>query len=95
MHSKEKLGPVYTKLFHYASKGNQTCVLKEETGGGGFSAQAVSSPYQDNTICSLFLFQPFPLLCIMDGIVRNSFLMLYSTKEETLRSSPVLNLGDF
>lgn len=85
LHSKEKLGSLYTKLFYCASKDNQTCVLKEETGGRGFSPRAVSSPNQASTICSLFHFQPLPLLCIMDGIVRNSFLM-YNTKEETVSS---------
>lgn len=85
LHSKKKLGSLYTKLFYCASKDNQTCILKEETGGRGFSPRAVSSPNQASTICSLFHFQPLPLLCIMDGIVRNSFLM-YNTKEETVSS---------
>lgn len=82
LHSKEKLGSLYTKLFYCASKDNQTCVL-QETGGRGFSPQAVSSPNQASTIFSLFHSQSLPLLCIMDDIVRDSFLM-YSTKEETV-----------
>lgn len=89
LHSKEQLCLVYTKLFCWASKANQTFFwfcFKKETSGRGFSAQAISNPYQAGTVCGLW-HQPLPLLCmasIMDGGARTSFLMLYSTTEDTV-----------
>lgn len=52
-----------------------------------------SSLYQACSIFSVFHFQPLPLLCIMDGIVRNSFLCWIVLRKRL--SSPILNLGDF